>query len=317
MGRFAHITLGKAGSQWVKDVLTDPQIFAAQDLRLFQPRGPFSMAAFAAEPDRTLVAPAFHVTHEEWRAFSAAGDRCIVVLRDPRDSIVSWAFSVAYSHVTEDHIGIIRPAMLALDLRGKLEVSMYTYWESAHVQRSWAGHVPTATERVFRYEDIVADEHAAFRSMVDHFQWDVAPGDLAEVVDRLTFRRRSGGRERGEKNLFNHLRNGVPGDWKNYFDRDLGERFERSSPGLLTALGYETRHDWWTQLPVEVESLSRDEKPDVDALDSVRAELARARASLAASEALTEQLMMRIERLGAVEHQVDTLMRRLAPEAAR
>lgn len=314
MARFAHITLGKAGSQWVKDVLTDPQIFAGQGLRLVQPQGGFSMASFAAEPDRTLVAPAFHVSYDEWRAFSRAGDRSVVVLRDPRDSIVSWAFSVAYSHVTEPHVSIIRPAMLALDLRGKLEVSMYTYWESADVQRSWANRAPTPSERVFRYEDLVADEHAAFRSMIDYLGWRVDAADLTEVVDRLTFAKRSGGRVRGEKDAFSHFRNGVPGDWKNYFDRSLAERFERASPGLLTALGYETSDDWWRGQPETVEALAAEAAGDVDAM---RRELARTRASLVAAERVREQLLARIDALSGIERDIDAIMRRLAPEAAR
>lgn len=317
MGRFAHLTLGKAGSQWVKDVLTDPQIFAAQQLRFVQPEGGYSMASFAAEPDRTLVAPAFHVSYDDWHAFSQPGDRCVVVLRDPRDSIVSWAFSVAYSHVTEHHIGIIRPPMLALDLRGKLEVSMYTYWESADVQRSWGQREPTETERVYRYEDLVADEHAAFRSMVEHFGWNVDQADLDAVVDRLTFTKRSGGRERGKKDPYSHYRNGVPGDWKNYFDRDLAGRFERAAPGLLTHLGYEMSDDWWEAQPETLEALSGQGATGPTDSESLRLELARTRAALVAAEGTAENLLARIEGLSGIERELDVIIRRLATEPTR
>jgi len=317
MGRFAHITLGKAGSQWVKDVLTDPEIFAAQDLRFVQPTGAYSMPSFAAEPDRTLVAPAFHVSHEEWRAFSGPDDRCVVVLRDPRDSIVSWAFSVAYSHVTEPHISVIRPPMLALNLRGKLEVSMYVYWEAGDVQRSWSRLEPTANVRVYRYEDLVENEHATFSSMIEHFGWRVHGPALDAVVDRLTFAKRTGGRQRGAKDTYSHLRNGVPGDWKNYFDRDLAERFERGMPGLLTQLGYETSDDWWKEQPESVEAL-RDDTPDGETeLESVRRELARTRAALIVAEGNTNRLVATVEGLRGVERELDRAIRRLGPEAVR
>ena len=139
--RFAHITLGKAGSQWVKDVLTDPDLFGLQkDLTFSYPSkgGVYGMPEFSAEPDRVFAGPIYEVRYEDWRRYRAPDDRCIVVLRDPRDSIVSWAFSVTFSHVTEEHVRLIRPALLALDLRGKLEVAMYTFWESSAAQRSWA-----------------------------------------------------------------------------------------------------------------------------------------------------------------------------------
>lgn len=317
MARFAHLTLGKAGSQWVKDVLTDPEIFAAQGLRFHQPRGAYSMATFAAEPDRTFVAPAFHVSYDEWHEFSKADDRCVVVLRDPRDSIVSWAFSVAYSHVTEDHIRIIRPAMLALDLRGKLEIGTYTFWESAHVQRSWAIRPATDGVRVYRYEDIVTDEQGAFRSMVDHFGWPVAESDLREVVERMTFTKRTGGRARGEKNEFSHYRNGVPGDWRNYFDRDLAERFEFAVPGLLCELGYETSNDWWKAQPETIPGLGGGAAIGGDEADRLREELARTRAELDAVRSASERLLERCAELERAESALDELSVRFARAPAR
>lgn len=258
IGRIAHVTLGKAGSQWIKDVLTDPDIFSAQNFRFFQPRGgAYQISDFAREPDGTFSAPIFQVNYLDWKTYAKKGDRAIAVLRDPRDSIVSWAFSVAYSHVTEDHIELVRPAMLALDLRGKLEMAAYTYWESSMDQRSWAGRPNTASERVYRYEEIIADQFAAFRSIVDFFQWDVADAALRGVIDRLSFATRSG-RAPGQKDEFSHYRNAVAGDWKNYFDRDFARRFETACAGLLVALGYETANDWWEGVPQRCEMLERD-----------------------------------------------------------
>lgn len=317
MGRFAHITLGKAGSQWVKDVLTDPQIFAAQGLAFHQPRGAYSMAAFATEPDGTLVAPAFHVSYEEWRAFSRPDDRCVVVLRDPRDSIVSWAFSVAYSHVTEDHVRIIRPALLSLDLRGKLEVATYTFWESADVQRSWAAYPATDNECVYRYEDLVADELGTFRSMIDHFGWTVHDEDLREVVARLTFARRTGGRARGEKDPFSHYRNGVPGDWRNYFDRDLAERFENACPGLVRELGYESSDEWWRSQPETIPELGSGASLAAEEGDRLREQLARTEAELDAVRAASEQLLERCEQLERAERTLEELSARIVPARAR
>ncbi|HEY5258353.1 MAG TPA: sulfotransferase domain-containing protein [Candidatus Baltobacteraceae bacterium] len=270
--RFAHITLGKAGSQWIKDVLSDPDIFGLQTgLRFFRPDkgGTYGMSQFAHEADGTVAAPIYEVTYDDWKQYAGPTDRCLVVLRDPRDSIVSWGFSIAYSHVTEEHVRIVRPALLALDLRGKLEVAMYTFWESAKAQRSWAARPRTQTEFVLKYEDVIADEHKAFRDILDFFGW-VAPEDvLAKVVNRLSFKTRSG-RKPGEKQEFSHYRNGVAGDWKNYFDRDLGRRFEEACPGLLVEMGYERVNDWWESLPEDVPGLSEGamgSKSDIDRLE--------------------------------------------------
>jgi hypothetical protein len=307
VGRFAHVTLGKAGSQWIKDVLTDPDILGRlPGLRFVQPTGTYRIADFAREPDGTFVAPIFQVTYDDWKAYALPGDRCIAVLRDPRDSIVSWAFSVAYSHATEDHIRLVRPAMLALDLRGKLEISMYTFWESSAAQRSWARCQETESEQLYTYERVISDPLAAFTSMLDFLGFDAPGAVLATVVDRLSFKARSA-REPGQKDDFSHYRNGVAGDWRNYFDRSLAERFERVCPGLLCALGYEPGVDWWESVPETCALLEADAASNSSAAESLalRAALDVARRREDALSDAYEGLLARVRALRGIEKDGD------------
>lgn len=237
--------------------MSDPDILSLQNgVRLAAtPGGMYGIADFANEPEGSFVAPIYNVKYPDWKAYAAKGDRAIAVLRDPRDSIVSWAFSTAYSHVTEEHIQIIRPTMLALDLRGKLEVAMYTFWESSNAQRSWAKREKTKSEYVLTYESIIADQKKAFQEVLNFFGWKAPAEVLDTVINRLSFKTRSGGRNPGEKQEFSHYRNGMAGDWKNYFDRDLARRFEAACPDLLKDLGYEQTSDWWESVAEEVSGL--------------------------------------------------------------
>jgi hypothetical protein len=310
MGRFAYTTCRKTGSQWVKDVLTDPQIFAAQGLHYHQPPDKYRADAFAAEPDGTFVAPAFDLSYDRWHQVAGPDDRCVVVVRDPRDVVVSWAFSMAYSHATDAEVRIIRPAMLALDLRGKLEVTTFVIKDPLRVQRSWVRGAPTARARVYRFEDLVADEVGTFGSMLDYFGWTVDATDLRAAVARHTFSARTGGRERGDKNPFSHYRNALPGDWRNYFDQDLGQRFEAALPGLVRELGYERADDWWTAQPEKIAELT------LGAVETerLRTELAVARAELARVRVAAEGLLRRYEALEELERQ---LARRAAEVGGR
>jgi Sulfotransferase domain len=312
MGRYAHITRAKNGSQWVKDVLSDPRILAAQGLRFREPSRDNAMQAFGREADGTLVAPLFRVTADDWLAHKRPGDRCVVVLRDPRDTVVSWAFSMAYSHVAAGRIAIVRPAVLALDLRGKLEVAAYGFMLNDYQNRSWAQHGSTACALVCRFEDLLDDELCAFRSMIDHFGWDVSDALLREVVEPLTFERRSGGRARGEKDEYSHFRNAVPGDWRNYFERDLAERFEGASPGLLRVLGYESSDDWWKQLPEKLPALGARDVPRALADDLAGALADRDRR---ASE-LQRQADERLAVIDRISREAATLSAQLTATAA-
>lgn len=297
MARVAFLTQGKAGSQWIADVLSDPRILAfVPSMRFMRATGPeYRMSDWAREGDNFFAGPIFSVAYQEWEYFRRPGDKAIWVIRDPRDSLVSWAFSIAYSHFTEPHVQLIREPMLSLSLRGKLLLAMYTHWEVAWIIRSWAGRKSTASEYPATYERLIADEYGQFGAMFDFLGWSIPQDVLREVVDSLAFRRRSGGRDQGELNIFSHYRRGVAGDWKNYFDRRLGWLFEVACPRLLIELGYETSESWWEALPATNDALAADDRAPLEAARIARLEKERdafERGFLAQNE-----LVARMERL--------------------
>jgi hypothetical protein len=67
---------------------------------------------------------------------------------------------------------------------------------------------------------------------------------LRYIVERHSFRRKSGGRKKGEENRSHHYRKGVPGDWVNYFDDKLKQSFKDRYGDLVVQLGYENDYDW-------------------------------------------------------------------------
>jgi hypothetical protein len=309
MPRFAHFTRAKTGSQWVRDVLSDPDIVGPQGVTAWRTTKR-DVDAFASAHDGTFLSPLFNVMPVEWLAMRRPGDRCVVVLRDPRDAIVSWTFSLAYSHVSGRATELIRPALLSLDLRGKLEVAIVLFFTVPRMDLAWTTYAPSGSELVCRFEDLLTDEVAAFRAMIDHFGWNVSDETLRTVVDRYTFKRRSGGRAPGVKDDGSHFRNAVAGDWRNYFDRDLARRFENLAPGLVRALGYETSDEWWTAQP---ESL-----PAFTARDAVAAEDAPHTAAHAQAETMTAALADRDRRAAELQRQADerlALIARITKEA--
>jgi hypothetical protein len=255
--RFAHLTFPKAGSQWVSDVLSDPEIVSSQPnvSVVRRPAGGYTMAEFASEPKGAFVGPMFNVPRDWWIHRSEPDDRCVLVLRDPRDVIVSGVFSMAYSHESNPLVHIIRPALLSLGVRGKCEVLMHNFSTVAPVWRSWTERPDAIGEKIVRYESLVAEPLPAFRAMFDHFGWRISDEVLEAVIRRHSFEARSG-RQRGDKQAFSHYRNGVAGDWAEYFNRDLAQRFEAAFPGLLVALGYEPDTSWWKERPMTLAALT-------------------------------------------------------------
>lgn len=75
--------------------------------------------------------------------------------------------------------------------------------------------------------------------------WPSIPeSTLHKIIRAKSFENLSGGREKGEEDVESHFRKGVPGDWKNHFDRDLTREFKDRYNDLLLKLGYESDADW-------------------------------------------------------------------------
>ncbi len=67
---------------------------------------------------------------------------------------------------------------------------------------------------------------------------------LNAILEQKSFKRMSGGRKKGQENVKNHFRKGVPGDWRNQFNEAHVAKFRSEFNPLLLKLGYETDSDW-------------------------------------------------------------------------
>lgn len=251
--RFVQITFLKCGSQWVRDVLTAPEVVAVTGVRLDGRSPILTDESWPAQEGSTFLGPLYNATPQDWERAATADDRAVVVLRDPRDRLMSWIFSFAYSHVENPNVRTIRDPLLALSMRERVLLGMFEFSRFARMFRLWKDHGTARGALVTSYEAIVADQAGEFRRIVEFLGWRVPGGVLDAAIDQLSFEKRSG-RQRGDVNIYSHYRTGKAGDWRNFFDRRLGAIWEGRFPGLLAMLGYENGSQWFESLPESVDT---------------------------------------------------------------
>jgi lipopolysaccharide transport system ATP-binding protein len=233
-----HITHAKAGSQWLRQILHD----CAPD-RIVTPQ--YEMAQFFREPVCAgMIYPALYVTREEFDSIALpTNSRSFVVIRDLRDTLVSWYFSVKVSHVA-DHPRVLelREVLNARDQQEGLIWSLESryFHEFVAIQRSWQ----KSGKQLIRYEDLLErDEEVLERVLLHECCMPIKDARLREVVQANRFERVTG-RARGTEDISSHWRKGIVGDWRNYFTDPVKDLFKERFGGVLIETGYESANDW-------------------------------------------------------------------------
>lgn len=168
-----------------------------------------SWEPFAGELPSDAIASVY-ATREQVESVGLAASRRFVVLRDPRDTLVSAYFSFRDTHKASP---MIQPLREQLTRRG-FEDGM-VYLMGVFMPRVFAIHESWRDEPYIRYEDLLDADFRILRRTFRRIGLAVDDEQLKSAVRANRFRRRTG-RERGDE-AREHLRKGVAGDWRNHF----------------------------------------------------------------------------------------------------
>ena len=105
--------------------------------------------------------------------------RKILLVRDPRDALVSEYFSIAHSHSLPEAAeagGGAREEFLALRQEAQVTGVEEMALQRAPLMRDafleYAGAASDPLTRIYHYEDVILDKRPWLRSMAEHFGWD-------------------------------------------------------------------------------------------------------------------------------------------------
>jgi hypothetical protein len=257
--RLFHLTFYKCGSQWVRDILADSRIVAHSEHTLATGGIDLQAERWPDLRPSQIASPLYSTGTGEWKLVARPADRAFAVIRDPRDIVVSLVYSVSLSHTPSAITLLLRDPLAAANPTHRLQIGMFLFAQWAEYLRSWRDAADHTNVLLARYESLLTDLPGELRRLFAFLEWDIPAGVVEAVAAENSFQQRSG-RRPGEQNEFSHRRKGIAGDWKNHFDRGLGELFENSFPGLLTDLGYENGNEWWRSLPSAIPATI--DKPD-------------------------------------------------------
>ncbi len=89
-----------------------------------------------------------------------------------------------------------------------------------------------------KYEELHQDTAAGVMHLLEFLDVDTSEKAVAQCCAAGDFKTLAGGREPGKENRDSHFRKGTIGDWRNHFDAEATEVFERHAGRLLRQLDY-------------------------------------------------------------------------------
>jgi sulfotransferase family protein len=231
-----HVTHWKAGSQWIYKILN-----RCCRERVIAPRERFTHL-LEVPPRPGLIYPTVYATRQELdRLTFNCPVRRFVVIRDPRDTIISLYFSAKVSHPPMKGINERRPTLVRMEEEDGLCYLISETPSIGRMIRSWLG----TDDPLIRYEDLLTqDEVLLTRVLLEHCQMRVSRDRLLEAIRANRFEQLTKGRQRGEEDVNAHERKGIAGDWRNHFTPRVKEAFKRQYGDLVVASGYERDDNW-------------------------------------------------------------------------
>ena len=163
--------------------------------------------------------------------------KAILLVRDPRDMLVSHYFSTRSSHPEPGRrLATSMKNMPRRDKAKSLSVDEYVVDLANFYGRVLRRYIQVLGEnpqtfRVYRYEDVIFNKHEWIADICDTFGWSVPEHTIKKIADKNDFR------PRAEKES-QHIRQVTPGDYKRKLKPETIEQLNRLLETELSFFGY-------------------------------------------------------------------------------
>jgi hypothetical protein len=207
--------------------------------------------------DKTPFLPGVNLIKEIKEIYPEA--KVIHIIRDGRDVEVSWVHHRWRRSADQDGAQILTPAEVERrdayfsNPQKVTEIGMFDETELRRRARLWSEIVGGATEdgpellgdnyTEVKYESLLADTAKELKRLLIFLGAESSDDTVRRCVEKVSFERLSGGRQRGEEDPSAALRKGIAGDWKNVFTEEDRRIFKEEAGNLLVKLGYEKDND--------------------------------------------------------------------------
>ncbi|WP_202807215.1 sulfotransferase domain-containing protein [Synechocystis sp. PCC 7509] len=240
-----HCCTQKTASQWFKAIFNDPIFYKYTGLEVH----PFNQipnrlqdAAFNEPLPKRTIGTNFYIDYPTYISIPKPKSyKSFFVLRDPRDIVISWYFSVRYSHTPNRLVNPVRDELNKLNLEDGLTYSIYKLKDVGlfAAQKSWMEAAKSDSKiKIILYEDLASNNFTCLKDIFKYLDIQMPEDQVNILYERHKIDNHFQGREQGKEDISSHYRKASAGDWKNHFNPSTEACFNEATGNLLEVLGY-------------------------------------------------------------------------------
>jgi hypothetical protein len=234
-----HACVQKTGSQWIAAVFRDQRMRQISGLEPF-PQFRYEWGEFRREFPRYTFVPGLYISRQLYEEIEKpANYRTLYVIRDPRDVVVSWYYSMRDSHRLMGKVFEHRKNLRHLDFEDGLAYCIRNFHLKLSFMRSWAYAEGDPDTLFVRLEDLSSAPVQGFMEIMEHCRISIGRPELEEILASYTREKmRKRDLEVRDDPERSHYRS-TPSDWREVFTERHRELFRDVTGDLVELLGYE------------------------------------------------------------------------------
>jgi len=163
----------------------------------------------------------------------------VLLVRDPRDALVSEFFSNAYSHSMPAKQAFEKGAAanIMLERKKALEstIQEYVFSRVPLMRRTFLEYQPITTDPnalILKYEDVVFRKREMIAAILKHFRWECGPHAITKLLDKVDIRP-------PEEDPTAFIRKVTPGDHREKLSADAIAELNTQLREVLELFGYD------------------------------------------------------------------------------